>query len=94
MNTISLPQAILAGVIMAGILSYVSYCTATRFVEIEQHVEKQEKAAEEAWCASQVHKYSQAYIIRHISSIEKEILAERGAAIWWFDGSKYPGKGE
>ena len=79
---------------MAAILSFVSYCMATRFQDIEEHVEKHEKAAEEAWCASQVHKCNQAYIIRHISAIEKEVLAERGAAIWWFDGSKYPGKGE
>lgn len=63
------------------------------FMTLVAHYGRNALAADEVkeatWCAAQWHHCSQAEVHYRIHDLEKEVLAERGAAIWWFDGSKY-----
>lgn len=40
-------------------------------------------------CAKRADKCNAARVLEGIRALEKEVLGENGAAIWWFDGSKY-----
>lgn len=77
----SLTKGILLGALIALFMTLVAHCGMSAVAADE--------ANEAAWCAAQWHHCSQAEVHYRIHDLEKEVLAERGAAIWYFDGSKY-----
>lgn len=74
----SLTNGILIGATIALFMTLVAHCGMNAMA-----------ADEASWCAAQWHHCSQAEVHYRIHDLEKEVLAERGAAIWYFDGNKY-----
>ena len=77
----STTNGILIGALIALFMTLVAHCGMIAVAADE--------ANEASWCAAQWHHCSQAEVHYHIHDLEKEVLAENGAAIWYFDGSKY-----
>lgn len=76
-----LHKAIMTGTLAAFFLALAVHCSRTAFAApvIDQ----------KAWCAAQWHKCNTAAVHYKIHNLEKEVLEEYGAAIWWFEGTKY-----
>lgn len=74
----NITSALMVGALIALFMTLVAHCGRNALA-----------ADEASWCAAQWHHCSQAEVHYRIHDLEKEVLAERGAAIWYFDGSKY-----
>ncbi len=78
-------KAFIVGILACLILS-ITQCIVLNSIKADDTLEAFEIPGE---CAKRVDKCNLARALEPINALEKEVLGENGAAIWWFDGSKY-----
>lgn len=84
-------KALTIGILACIILS-ITQCIVLGFIKADDTAQTYDTG--EAFeipgeCAKREDKCILARALEPINALEKEVLAENGAAIWWFDGSKY-----
>ena len=78
-------KAFVVGILACLILS-ITQCIVLSVIKADDTSEAFEIPGE---CAKREDKCNQARTVEAITALEKEVLGENGAAIWWFDGRKY-----